>query len=85
MSNPISPSFQLPPSENQLARSHECRYGKEISNNGAICGKCSGRGRKPPRLAYDRQYFLDAFCYDCQGTGRDPIPWSELFSGWSRK
>ena len=64
--------------------------GEDLLGMGVYCFNCEGRGTTftyaPGKTCYtyDQNGKSDAVhtsCEWCEGTGRDPIPWSELFSG----
>ncbi len=46
------------------------------TNHGSWCWEC-----------FDKLWITDeeSHCSTCENTWRDPIPWCELFSSWTRK
>ena len=61
-------------------RKEACRYGQEMANWCQFCRYCKGKGGRQRKLN-EHLEAVDIFegCTQCQSTGYDPIPWSELF------
>ncbi len=65
------------------ARTICCGTDRTVRNWGPNCSRCKGDG-----VIWDgyktTAVHQRVMCPNCQSTGRDPIPWAELFSGWTR-
>lgn len=51
---------------------------------GVNCSICKGDGTRGSKIVAGNVHKF-VLCDNCSGTGRDPIPWSEVFSGWTRR